>query len=323
MPLKTSYLGNTLTDTVFVDPRWLISFAAGIGDHNPCYVDTTNQAIPTPTNDFHTSGLQGSNIIAHPLFVWAVEWPSLWLRASAQLFPNIHFLDHEKGKGTVHYAQDVLIHRPIQACDTLVLTCTLVALKKRRQGVVTVYKFDHHDKDGCLVAETFNTAYWRGLSLDGDSCQMAPRMLPPPLPTYYSAASSTVPLLKVEMPIAPYAGVIYAECARIWNPIHTDKAAAVASGLPDTILHGTCTMAKAISCIVQHYAGDDPRRVQRVAVGSFSAIVVMPSVVVLRVWHVHVYEHTSTAVHYDVLNGAGDPAIKGGLVVFSGNLARL
>ena len=36
---------------------------------------------------------------------------------------------------------------------------------------------------------------------------------------------------------------VYTECARIWNPIHTDVAYARAAGLPDIILHGTATLA--------------------------------------------------------------------------------
>lgn len=37
---------------------------------------------------------------------------------------------------------------------------------------------------------------------------------------------------------------VYTECARMWNPIHTDLAYARAAGLPGTILHGTATLAR-------------------------------------------------------------------------------
>ncbi len=38
---------------------------------------------------------------------------------------------------------------------------------------------------------------------------------------------------------------VYTECASIWNPIHTERAVALAAGLPDIILHGTATWALA------------------------------------------------------------------------------
>ena len=42
---------------------------------------------------------------------------------------------------------------------------------------------------------------------------------------------------RVEVPY--HLGHVYTECARIWNPIHTDLAVARAAGLPGPILHGT------------------------------------------------------------------------------------
>ena len=47
--------------------------------------------------------------------------------------------------------------------------------------------------------------------------------------------------------LRPRLAHVYTECARIWNPIHTDRAVARAAGLPDIILHGTATLALAVS----------------------------------------------------------------------------
>ena len=58
-----------------------------------------------------------------------------------------------------------------------------------------------------------------------------------------------------EVPISSTLAHVYTECARIWNPIHTDRAVARAAGLPDIILHGTATLALAISQTLRH----DPR----------------------------------------------------------------
>ena len=96
--------------------------------------------------------------------------------------------------------------------------------------------------------------------------------------------------------------------------IHSDRAAARASGLPDSILHGTATMAKCVTAIVNRYGDGDPSRVARVRVGTFSGMVLMPSVVTCRILAVAECEHGGIAVFYDALNGEGQKAIKGGLV---------
>src|SRR5262245_63914545 len=51
-------------------------------------------------------------------------------------------------------------------------------------------------------------------------------------------------VLDIESVEVPYhLGHVYTECARIWNPIHTDLAVVRAAGLSGPILHGTATLA--------------------------------------------------------------------------------
>jgi acyl dehydratase len=77
------------------------------------------------------------------------------------------------------------------------------------------------------------------------------------------------------------AGHVYTECARIWNPIHTDLAMARAAGLPAPILHGTATLALAISSVVRRDLDGDPTRVAGVAV-RFTGMVVPPTTLIVR-----------------------------------------
>ena len=74
---------------------------------------------------------------------------------------------------------------------------------------------------------------------------------------------------------------VYTECARIFNPIHTDRAVALAAGLPDIILHGTATLALAVSELIKGFADGNPARVKRLG-GRFSAMVLMPGMLSLR-----------------------------------------
>ena len=59
-------------------------------------------------------------------------------------------------------------------------------------------------------------------------------------------------------PSAATAAHVYTECARIWNPIHTDVAYARAAGLPDIILHGTATLALSISKVSRRFVRNEP-----------------------------------------------------------------
>ena len=73
---------------------------------------------------------------------------------------------------------------------------------------------------------------------------------------------------------------MYTECARIWNPIHTDVAVARAAGLPAIILHGTATLALAVSQVL-YQAAADPRGVTRVD-ARFTGMVRLPSRLTIR-----------------------------------------
>ena len=107
---------------------------------------------------------------------------------------------------------------------------------------------------------------------------------------------------------------IYTECARIFNPIHTDAAVARAAGLPEIILHGTATLAMAVSRIVESEAGRDPApRVERVA-ARFGAMVMMPSTLTVRVL-ARDDSGKQPVVFFETLSGQGRLAIRDGMVV--------
>jgi len=110
------------------------------------------------------------------------------------------------------------------------------------------------------------------------------------------------------IPIAANAALVYTECARIWNPIHTDAAVAEAAGLPEPILHGTATLALAVSRVVEGCFGGDAERVVRIA-GRFGAMVRMPSTLSLRIGSVQ-----GDSVRFEVLEPGGGRAIRDGLV---------
>jgi acyl dehydratase len=102
---------------------------------------------------------------------------------------------------------------------------------------------------------------------------------------------------------------VYTECASIWNPIHTERAVALAAGLPDIILHGTATWALAGREVLRLYADSDPRRLRRLH-GRFRGMV-FPGTEI-RIEH---QRDASGAIHFVVRNHRGEPAIDQGLAV--------
>jgi len=106
---------------------------------------------------------------------------------------------------------------------------------------------------------------------------------------------------------------IYTECARIYNPIHTDLKVARDAGLPALILHGTATLALAVSHIVESHLGGNPALVARVA-GRFNAMVMMPSDISVHAFLGEPFEGAEF-IHFEVLNQDGHPAISDGAIV--------
>jgi len=117
---------------------------------------------------------------------------------------------------------------------------------------------------------------------------------------------------EVQAPISALAAHVYTECARIWNPVHTDTAVAARAGLPGLILHGTATLALAVSRVLELEVGNEPGRVRRVA-GQFRAMVMMPSTITVRVL---MREQTPSrdVIRFDVLNSEGELAVQNGLM---------
>merc|ERR1711920_370379 len=133
--------------------------------------------------------------------------------------------------------------------------------------------------------------------------------MPPPVPSVNGAESGAG--ASISLSVSANEAHVYSECARIWNPIHTDRATALAAGLPDIILHGTAILARAVSEIVSRFVDKDPSRVERVSVGAFGAPVFMPSTITLKLLGV-----SQTGAWFEVLNGEGMQAIRDGYVGF-------
>jgi acyl dehydratase len=232
-----------------IDARWLMAYAAALGETAPRYFDTRRADGPA----------------AHPVFPVSYEWP-VALALHARLAPEA------LQRRSVHAAHDLTIHRPLRAGDALQTRARVMAVRKRRAGALVVVRYDTVDGDGRPVTTTFYGSIYRGVTVDGPDRGEVPWAADP------APAAALAPLGAVDVPVT--LAHVYTECARIWNPIHTDAAVAEAAGFPGVILHGTATLALAVSRVLAADDGD-PTRVRRVTC-RFTGMVRVPSTFTVR-----------------------------------------
>ena len=118
----------------------------------------------------------------------------------------------------------------------------VIAVAQRRPGAFVVMRMETRGAGGDHVSTSDYGMLYRSVTLDGGDRAIEP--VEDPLPGKG--------LEKIgEIGIAPTAAHVYTECARIWNPIHTDPEYARGAGLPGIILHGTATLAFSVSKVME------------------------------------------------------------------------
>jgi len=257
-----------------VDARWLMAYSAGLGETDPRYYDTA------------------AGVLAHPLFPVCYEWPVAQplraLPALQPLFPRL-----------LHAQHDLTIHRAPRAGDELRVAARIVAVTQRKPGAFVVFRFEARDAAGEAVTTTDFGALYRGVSVEGGDRALEELADPAPPEATFREYS------KIDIP--GNAAHVYTECARIWNPIHTDIAYARAAGLPTIILHGTATLALSVSRVLQQF-DIDATAVRRVQC-RFSGMVPMPSTL-----SVH-GALQGKAIRFETRNAAGEALISRGALL--------
>ncbi len=287
MPIDSSKVGIVGEPVVHeIDARWTMAYAAGLGDTLPCYLDT----------------LRPQGVVAHPLFPVCVEWPVMV--DLARMLSQASLTAEESVRG-VHATHDLIVHRAIRAGDRLTTRVTIAGIERRKPGAYLTVRLDTTDAMGKPVCETWEGRIYRGVDVIGPD---RPATGCPTIAA--SKRANGAARAEIPIPVSAVAAHVYTECARIWNPVHTDAAVAAAAKLPAIILHGTATLALAISRIVEAEAGNDPERVARAA-GRFAAMVMMPSEIKLRILSRATIGGVD-GIFFEVLNAQGQQAIRDG-----------
>ncbi len=276
-----------------VDARWTMAYAAGLGLDDEYYFDTTRPG----------------GIVAHPLFAVCPEWAVIVSGRTASQQAGMTPAEVATG---VHATHDLTVHRLIRPGDELTTTLSTVAVEAKRPGARVRSVLHTVDADGRPVATTRQDAIYLGVAVAGDD---RPDPDPPsPVPGLVRRGRPTESVLG----LAAGAAHVYTECARIWNPIHTDAAVAASVGLPGIILHGTANLAHGVSAVIDpvRNGGIDagPEQVRRI-VGRFAAMVPLPTSLTLSVWPGNLNDDGSGTVPFEVRNEAGGAAVADGAVV--------
>ena len=208
MPLESSIVGIAGAPMASeIDSRWTMAYAAALGDAMACYMDTNCGAL------------------AHPMFPVCFEWRvQVAMRAQFEKFST---LTRDEAMRAVHATHDTVLYRTIRPPERLTTQLTVAGVERRKPGAYMVTRLDTVDGAGKPVCTSWYGALYRGVEVKGPD--IAPTH--PPAPTQ-PIVEEGEPRSECQVDVPGCMAHIYTECARIFNPIHTDASVARAAGLP-------------------------------------------------------------------------------------------
>jgi acyl dehydratase len=215
-----------------------LAYAAGIGDVGPKTFDDAAEA----------------GMMAPPSFCSVLEWPVL-----SQGRARLSGLSEAERRRAVHVEQDSVFHRPIRPGDRLSTGARIVAGRATRAGAFVKTRAVTVDaRNGTPVVTSWHGSIYRGVAWSGSGREFETG------PPYPAAGRGLDRRHAIATRIE--SAHVYTECSGIWNPIHTERRAALAAGLPGIILHGTALWALAGRELIRSYGGNEPANLRRLRV---------------------------------------------------------
>lgn len=224
MPINLSAIGSTRTITNVITPRWALAYSSSLGFCGAEYLDDDKP----------------STVVVPPTFCVCLEWTLTDVDSRASLLG----LDMRERRMGVHALQDSRFYRPFRLGMSVVTTSTLEYMRRTRAGTFMLTRFEHSDAEtGKRIATSFSGGMLRGIDIPQEAAGNMPADFDEP----HDLQEADIELPTVQMDrTLPH---VYSECARIWNPIHTERAVALAAGLEDIIVHGTITWTLAAAAV--------------------------------------------------------------------------
>ncbi|UMP00048.1 MaoC/PaaZ C-terminal domain-containing protein [Amycolatopsis sp. EV170708-02-1] len=264
-----------------IGERWLRAFAVAVGDLREELFDLERE----------------NGIVGHPLFPVCVEWPLI-----AHGAPGIELSTETLNVG-LHVSHRLRMAEPLRPGRRVRTEARLHRAEARRGAVHIVTEFRTFSTTGEGLVTTHLGTLYRGTRLEGVPIPGTVEEVPTP----ETGALDRVGSFDTDATNA----VIYSECANIWNPIHTDIRVARDAGLPDTVLHGTETLARAVSTVTG--SAVFPRHARVTGVDGRFTSPVFPG----QTLTVNAGLAAEDAIAFDVRTVDGTPAISAGLVRFA------
>jgi len=228
-----------------------------------------------------------------------------WKKAKVTWKGKTYTLD-ELRRG-VHVAHDVVIERAIEVGETVEITAEVVDVGRRATGATQTLLLHARDVAGGTVWRTTHTSLFLGVELLGAPGCAGPPIRPSAARSSDGGAENVI--AERHSFIRPVDAHVYSECARIWNPIHTDVAIANRLGLDAPILHGTATLARAVSIVTE--LADVPLAAVRRVACRFGAVVGLGADIRVRL-----LDTSSSRLGFEVRNARGERAVRDGLIAF-------
>ena len=142
MPVPAALLNMSLTPVVHdIDERWVMAYAAALGDHSDRYLDTTRR----------------DGVVAHPLFPVGPEWEAIV--ASRSMSEPLGMTRAEVLTG-VHATHDLTVHRLVRPGDRLSTQLSIVGVTDISPGAKVTTRLITVDQDGQPVATTTQDAIY-------------------------------------------------------------------------------------------------------------------------------------------------------------------
>jgi acyl dehydratase len=237
----------------------------------------------------YNAALGEVNAMPHPLFPVCYEWDATRALREAT---GLQALNAQ----LVHAQHDLVIHRLPRAGETLTTAARVVAAGERKPGAFITIRLTARGAGGEPVSTSDYGMLYRGVALEGSS-RVIEQVEDPP--------KHSDQLRRIgDVPVAATAAHVYTECARIWNPIHTDPEYARAADLPGIILHGTATLALSISRVISCFEKSRVRRVRC----RFAGMVLMPNTLCVHA------SADGTSIAFETRNEKDEPIIERGWI---------
>lgn len=220
-----------------------------------------------PMDDADLAFLDETRLKVHPAMANVLGYPGFWQRDPA------FGLDWKR---VVHGEHAFRLHRPMPVEGRVRGVSRIVDLVDKGEGrgaLLFVQRLITDMDSGELIATVNQTIFARG---DG-GFNGAPRTLPAP-----QAIPDRAPDLVVNAVTSPQSALIY-RLSGDYNPLHSDPAAARASGFERPILHGLATFGVVCHALMKSLCSSEPAAVRAMS-GRFSAPVFPGETLAVEIW---------------------------------------